>query len=572
MAHAGGSNRPSITCLVLAIACCVAPIAASQQPAASAGLRRLAADGARRRPRGSAGGIPQSIIDAYSPAAGSDGAVAGSAAVTLRPPPPQRRPPPSPRRPRPPARRPPPPPMRRPPPAAPTFGPAAYAQVLAKSFLFYESQRSGNISAGSRVPWRRSAHLADRVPGGYYDAGDYLKISYTTAHATLMLAWGALDFAGGMARGNQTLRARSAVKWGADYLAACHASPFQFVGLIGDMTIDHDYWGRPEEQRTSRPAWVWNRTTAASDLLGMASAALSSTSLLFSSSQPAYAAVLLGKARQLYAWGAAVPGQYSDSMPGYPQDLYESNRYHDKLMLAAAWLHRATGNASYLDAAHRHFQQTSFDNISPYTSYDSQFTMAATLLLGTAQRIGAARVPGYSQYGAFIDSTFLQYHVAANGTWGITRSPRGLVYPNWSTWGNNAYAANTAFVALLRAKQLAAASPNRVAAIALAKSQVDYALGSAGRSYVVGWGTNPPLRCHHAGASCPDRPAPCGWDQFDAPTPNPQVLHGALVGGPSGPGDAGYRDVRSDYESNEVAIDYNAGFTGALAGLLSLLP
>lgn len=36
--------------------------------------------------------------------------------------------------------------------------------------------------------------------------------------------------------GNQTLRARSAVKWGADYLAACHASPFQFVGLIGDMS------------------------------------------------------------------------------------------------------------------------------------------------------------------------------------------------------------------------------------------------------------------------------------------------------------------------------------------------
>ena len=220
--------------------------------------------------------------------------------------------------------------------------------------------------------------------------------------------------------------------------------------------IDHDYWGRPEEQRTSRPAWVWNRTTAASDLLGMvrtlcshcvrvwpdghavlllgmlygwkglwhaapaatpgallpsahptllrllasrpqASAALSSTSLLFSSSQPAYAAVLLGKARQLYAWGAAVPGQRRrhvstwrlacraalchsaapacrcagspqrlrsfGRMPGCPtplprlcpqgstvtacrdtpQDLYESNRYHDKLMLAAAWLHRATG-------------------------------------------------------------------------------------------------------------------------------------------------------------------------------------------------------------------------------------
>lgn len=34
----------------------------------------------------------------------------------------------------------------------------------------------------------------------------------------------------------------------------------------------------------------------------------------------------------------------------------------------------------------------------------------------------------------------------------------------------------------------------RAALLALARSQVDYALGSAGRSYVVGWGLNPPLR------------------------------------------------------------------------------
>ncbi|GFH05895.1 endoglucanase [Haematococcus lacustris] len=40
---------------------------------------------------------------------------------------------------------------------------------------------------------------------------------------------------------------------------------------------------------------------------------------------------------------------------------------------------------------------------------------------------------------------------------------------------------------------------------------------------------------------------------------------GALVGGPSN--DDSYSDVRTDYIHNEVAIDYNAGFTGALAGL-----
>lgn len=29
-----------------------------------------------------------------------------------------------------------------------------------------------------------------------------------------------------------------------------------------------------------------------------------------------------------------------------------------------------------------------------------------------------------------------------------------------------------------------------------------------------------------------------------------------------------YVDVRSDYQKNEVAVDYNAGFTGVLAALV----
>ena len=33
-----------------------------------------------------------------------------------------------------------------------------------------------------------------------------------------------------------------------------------------------------------------------------------------------------------------------------------------------------------------------------------------------------------------------------------------------------------------------------------AKKQIDYMLGDNGRSYVVGWGHNPPQRPHHRGA------------------------------------------------------------------------
>jgi len=40
-----------------------------------------------------------------------------------------------------------------------------------------------------------------------------------------------------------------------------------------------------------------------------------------------------------------------------------------------------------------------------------------------------------------------------------------------------------------------------------------------------------------------------------------------LVGGPASTDDYDYQDLRTDYKRNEVATDYNAGFTGAVAAL-----
>ncbi|CAL1530779.1 unnamed protein product [Lymnaea stagnalis] len=87
-------------------------------------------------------------------------------------------------------------------------------------------------------------------------------------------------------------------------------------------------------------------------------------------------------------------------------------------------------------------------------------------------------------------------------------------------------------------------------------------------SYEVGYGRKYPLRPHHAGASCPNKPATCGWPQYETTAPNPHVLQGALVGGPDQ--NDNFRDVRSDYVHNEVTTDYNSGFQGALAGILHL--
>jgi hypothetical protein len=59
--------------------------------------------------------------------------------------------------------------------------------------------------------------------------------------------------------------------------------------------------------------------------------------------------------------------------------------------------------------------------------------------------------------------------------------------------------------------------------------------------------------------------------QYNSTEASPQTLYGALVGGPTGLNGDAYADLRADYVANEVSVDYNAGFTGLMAGLVQLL-
>lgn len=141
-------------------------------------------------------------------------------------------------------------------------------------------------------------------------------------------------------------------------------------------------------------------------------------------------------------------------------------------------------------------------------------------------------------------------------------TPKGLAWRD--QWGPNRYSANTAFLALVAADQGIKPTQFRE----FARRQIHYMLGDSGRSFVVGFGNNPPERPHHRSSSCPLFQAPCTWDNFNNPGPNPQTLYGALVGGP-GKNDE-YEDKRNDFIKNEVATDYNAGFQSAVAGLKHL--
>lgn len=172
-----------------------------------------------------------------------------------------------------------------------------------------------------------------------------------------------------------------------------------------------------------------------------------------------------------------------------------------------------------------------------------------------------------------ISTTHIVYEIIIRfghaGKGEIIETPKGLSHPSWSSWGNLQLSTASAFLALSYVKYSLSNSLARKAA-RWSRSQVDYAMGSSGRSFVVGFGKNYPKYPHHAGASCPDEPATCNWSDFQSKKPNPQILYGALVGGPSGPGDDTYNDERDDYITNEVAVDYNAAFTGALAALIEM--
>ena len=140
------------------------------------------------------------------------------------------------------------------------------------------------------------------------------------------------------------------------------------------------------------------------------------------------------------------------------------------------------------------------------------------------------------------------------------RSPKGMVFI--SQWGSLRHASNAAFLCLTA--DTLGLGPETGGYSDFADQQLGYILGDSGHSFLVGFGESPPERPHHAASSCPARPKVCGWEAFTNPDPNPQVLEGALVGGPDNAQDR-WEDDRANYVTNEVALDYNAAFSGLLA-------
>ncbi|KAK9867945.1 hypothetical protein WJX84_010587 [Apatococcus fuscideae] len=383
-----------------------------------------------------------------------------------------------------------------------------YIALLNQSYFFYEAQRSGVLP-----PTNRS-----------YSASGNLQY--------------ALD----------------QLRWAADFLITAHISPQEYVAQVGSAALDHSYWGRPEDETFAQPAYVIDPTKPSSDLLGEAAAGLAAVSAVFKTSDLAFSAQCLSEAQALYEFGTAYLGKYS----AYGIDqLYPSSNFYDDLSYGAAWLYRATGQQNYLTDAENYWNQAhGADGNQYYLVFNWDNAIWGTSCLLSALQPGVT-----TRYSTEIEGFLASW---INGNNGITVTPKGLA---WTTdWGSLRNSANAALIAMIYSNQvtnITLATQYRC----WAQGQIRYMLGDTGRSFVVGFGQDPPSHESHRAASCPYPPATCGWDVYSNPAPNAHVLFGALIGGPSVTDN--FTDVRSNYEQNEPALDIQAGYTGVLAAMMA---
>jgi chitodextrinase len=444
--------------------------------------------------------------------------------------------------------------------AAPAFN---YAEALQKSVWFYDAQRSGKLPADNRVGWRGDSAVRDGsdvgldLSGGFYDAGDHVKFGLPFAFSMSMLAWGAVENRDAYASSGQLDPLLANLRWGTDWIVKAHPSPNVVYGQVGAGNPDHAWWGSAEVMPMARPSYKVDASCPGSDLAGEYAAATASASMVFKATDPAYAASLITHAKQLYSFADTYRGKYSSCITDAANYYNSWSGYQDELVWGAIWLYRATGEESYLAKAKAEYSKLGTEPQSSERSY--KWTIA-----WDDKSYGAyvlmAKLTGEQTYITDANRWLDYWTTGYNGN-RVRYSPGGEAVLD--SWGSLRYAANTAFAALVYSDWLSTKDGTRARTYHdFGARQINYALGDNPRnsSYLIGFGANPPRNPHH-------RTAHGSWaDSLQDPVTSRHVLYGALVGGPSTNNDA-YADSRADYVMNEVALDYNAAFTGALARL-----
>ena len=117
-------------------------------------------------------------------------------------------------------------------------GKYSYNEVLHKSILFYEAERSGKLPSSNRIPWRGDSALGDKgingedLTGGWYDAGDHVKFGFLMAFSTTLLSWGVIEYKDAYTDAGELQAMLDSIKWPLDYFIKAHVKPNVFYGQV----------------------------------------------------------------------------------------------------------------------------------------------------------------------------------------------------------------------------------------------------------------------------------------------------------------------------------------------------
>lgn len=422
-----------------------------------------------------------------------------------------------------------------------------YGEALQKSILFYDLQRTGDLPDDFRSNWRGDSCLKDGadagldLSGGFLDAGDNVKFNLPMSYTCTMLAWSAIEDKDSYIQSGQYEYILDNIRWGNDYFIKCHPEANVYYYQVGDGGADHSFWGSAEvvEAHMTRPSYKVDMNNGGSTVAAETAASLASAAVVFKDSDSAYSKECIKHAKELFNYAETVK---SDSGYTAANGFYTSNSgYKDELAWSAYWLYKATGDNTYLEKSKKYLAETSCDFKWAHCWDDVSYGTSVLLAIETGEQEYKERVDKHMNF-------WLNQ---------VKYTPKGLAWLD--QWGALRYATTTAYLAFVYADSDACPADKKAAYNNFGKSQIDYALGSSGRSYVIGYGENSPKNPHH-------RTAHGAYsNNIGEPAETRHILFGALVGGPDS--NDNYTDDRNNYINNEVACDYNAGFTGALAKL-----